>query len=553
MKENHSHQEVNMMSKKGILLLVSLGYFSLGVPAAELAKAHEKVQIHMFIAMSQSEKENPNSVAFQLADQYNQTSENIELVLDITTASCSFDAADSLLQRIENGTPPDISYLRYRELWKHYLDLTPYLTDSFLNSMDTTMLRYFRINNRQVFLPTGYANRLFYYNKKLFDEAGLAYPPGTYSEPYADGSAWDINKLEEIAGLLTLDNEGRHAGEPEFDRDHISQYGFHWGWLNGIGMVQMFGPAQFITENEKVAVSGHTRQGYAWVHHAIWESCFAPNMSVFTDVMDERPIRSEKCAMLLSYVDNACILRNTSVDWDIAAIPSYNGTHHVPWGIGGYAILDACQHPAEAIDVIMYIVNIQDLYTDPDIIIPMKKNLRENIINSWSRVYPDKNLQVILDGFDHRSVICDGEALQFRMEPWRLVNDYRDYLWQEPGAQVAGALDDWLIPAIENIIKSTNVDSRNMNIVPEKFQLFQNFPNPFNPATRITYRLDRSGHIKLKIVNISGQVVDVLVNEFKPAGEYTVSWEPAGLSGGIYLCGLQAGSQMKTMKLIYAK
>ena len=92
-----------------------------------------------------------------------------------------------------------------------------------------------------------------------------------------------------------------------------------------------------------------------------------------------------------------------------------------------------------------------------------------------------------------------------------------------------------------------------MNIVPEKFQLFQNFPNPFNPATRITYRLDRSGHIKLKIVNISGQVVDVLVNEFKPAGEYTVSWEPAGLSGGIYLCGLQAGSQMKTMKLIYAK
>jgi len=529
-----------------VICLVVFGLTELG------AKSREKIPIHLFIQMSPSEKENPNSAAYQLVNQYNQSKENIQLVLDITTASCSFDAADSLLKRIAQGNPPDISYLRYRELWDNYQDLTPYLTESFLNSMDTTMLQAFRINNRQVFLPTGYANRLFYYNKKLFDAAGLAYPPHQYGAAYADGEAWDIHKLEEIATLLTLDNQGRHAGDPEFDADHIIQYGFHWGWLNGIGMIQMFGPAQFITDNGEVTIPDHTRQGYQWVHDAIWQKHFAPDMTVFTDDMEGRPLRSGKCAMMLSYVDNARILQNTSTEWDIAAVPSCNGAYNIPWGIGGYAILETS--PQEAMEVIMDIININDLYATPDMVIPMKKDIRANIINIWHPYYPDIDLQVILDGFNHGSALCDGQVLQFRMQAWKLVNDYRGYLWEESDTQmVTGAIDAWLIPEIEKVINTTNVNNRSLNTYPEQFQLFQNYPNPFNPDTQIEYQLDKADHLLLKVYNISGQEIDVLVDEFKSAGKHRLIWQPKNLASGIYLYSLEINGHLKMRKLIFTK
>jgi len=543
------------MKRKAMLLLFGVACFITICPIGLRAKTLDKVQIHLFIQMSQSEKEDPNSMVYQLVDQYNHSKENIELVLDITTASCSFDAADSLMKRIEMGNPPDISSLRYRELWDHYLDLTPFLTKSFLNSMDTTMFSAFRTYNRLVFLPSGYNNRLFYYNKKLFDSAGLAYPPHQYDVPYADGEAWDISKLEEIAGLLTLDNEGRHQGEPEFDKNNIIQYGFHWGWFNGIGMVQMFGPAQIITEDGNVALSDYTRQGYKWVYHAIREAYFAPDINVFMNIMDERPIQSGKCAMMLSYVNNARILQSTSVDWDIAALPSCNGNYYVPWGIGGSAILESCSHPAEAMEVIMDMINMQDLYAATAITIPVKKDIRKDILSIWSKYYPGRNLQVILDGFDHRSIICDGQGVQFRMGVWRLVNDFRDYLWQDPDAQVDGAIDTWLIPSIEAVLKTTDLDERSVKTQPEQFQLFQNYPNPFNPSTKIKYWIDKPGHVQLKVFNIYGQEVEVLVNSFKQAGEYTVTWEPNSnvLSSGVYLCGLRTDNQTRTTKLIYSR
>jgi len=540
-----------MILKRLTVLLILVNGVAVIGPLGLQAKTQDKIQIHLFIQMSPSEKENPNSTAYQMVNQYNQSKENIELVLDITTAGCSFDAADTLLQRIEKGNPPDISFLRYRELWGHYLDLTPYLTGSFLSSMDTTMLHAFRIKSRQVFLPTGYSCRLFYYNKKMFDAAGLAYPPQQYGVPYADGEAWDVNKLEEIARLLTLDNQGHHAYEPEFDEDHIIQYGFHWGWLNGIGMVQMFGPAQIITENEEVILSDHTRQGYEWIYNAIREEYYAPDMTVFTNVMDGRPIRSEKCAMMLSYVDNARILQNTTIDWDIGAIPSCDGVYHVPWGIGGYAILETSPHPAEAMEVITDIINIQDLYATPDIVVPMKKDLHENMMNIWGRYYPHRNLQAILDGFDHRSAICDGEAVQFRMEAWRLVNAYRDYLWQDPDAQAAGAIDAWLIPAIEAILNTAVLENGTLNTQPGLFRLFQNYPNPFNPRTTIWYQLPENSHVAIGVYNICGKEITTLSDDVMPAGRHSVSFDATGLSGGVYFYQLRAdGYVIETKKML---
>jgi hypothetical protein len=73
-----------------------------------------------------------------------------------------------------------------------------------------------------------------------------------------------------------------------------------------------------------------------------------------------------------------------------------------------------------------------------------------------------------------------------------------------------------------------------------EFSLIQNFPNPFNPTTEIRYALPQAGKVTLRIFNVLGEQVRVLVDEHKPAGQYTEVWDGKNSQGktvasGIYL------------------
>ncbi len=92
--------------------------------------------------------------------------------------------------------------------------------------------------------------------------------------------------------------------------------------------------------------------------------------------------------------------------------------------------------------------------------------------------------------------------------------------------------------------------------MPENFQLGQNYPNPFNPSTTIPFALTTSTplHIQLKIYDILGQEVRILVNEPKTAGQYEIVWDGRNASGeavasGIYIYRLQVGNKVKVKKM----
>jgi len=74
------------------------------------------------------------------------------------------------------------------------------------------------------------------------------------------------------------------------------------------------------------------------------------------------------------------------------------------------------------------------------------------------------------------------------------------------------------------------------------FSLSQNYPNPFNPSTTIIYSLPTESEVKLKIVNLLGQEVAVLVNEPKHPGQYETKWDAGNLSSGVYFYVLEAES-----------
>ncbi len=85
------------------------------------------------------------------------------------------------------------------------------------------------------------------------------------------------------------------------------------------------------------------------------------------------------------------------------------------------------------------------------------------------------------------------------------------------------------------------------------FYLNQNFPNPFNPSTVISFSVPVKSYTSLKIYDVLGNQVATLVNEEKSAGSYEVDFNASGLTSGIYLYKLQVGGFVKTKKMILLK
>ncbi len=107
---------------------------------------------------------------------------------------------------------------------------------------------------------------------------------------------------------------------------------------------------------------------------------------------------------------------------------------------------------------------------------------------------------------------------------------------------------------------NTNTSEENIiqNLSYENIILSQNYPNPFNPLTKINFSLQKSGDTNLKIFNVRGQLIKILVNEYKKSGDYSVIWDGNNnknrkVSSGVYYYRLQVGNRVKTKSLILMK
>lgn len=91
------------------------------------------------------------------------------------------------------------------------------------------------------------------------------------------------------------------------------------------------------------------------------------------------------------------------------------------------------------------------------------------------------------------------------------------------------------------------------NQVPTSFALSQNYPNPFNPSTDIKVSLRSAGAMSLTIYNVLGQVVDVVAQGYKPAGEYTYNVNMDRFASGVYFYSLRQGANVITKKMLLLK
>ncbi|MFA6542356.1 MAG: T9SS type A sorting domain-containing protein [Bacteroidota bacterium] len=99
----------------------------------------------------------------------------------------------------------------------------------------------------------------------------------------------------------------------------------------------------------------------------------------------------------------------------------------------------------------------------------------------------------------------------------------------------------------------TDVKRNTPELLPEKFSLEQNFPNPFNPTTMINYQLPMNSFVTLKVYDMIGREIAALVDAEQSAGTYSVAFDGSGLSSGLYFYSLQTKNFTVTKKMLLLK
>ncbi|MBE0572647.1 MAG: M28 family peptidase [Ignavibacteriaceae bacterium] len=110
-------------------------------------------------------------------------------------------------------------------------------------------------------------------------------------------------------------------------------------------------------------------------------------------------------------------------------------------------------------------------------------------------------------------------------------------------------VDDINIVAFEFVPTGTDPITE----VVKDYSLEQNYPNPFNPTTEIEFLISEAGQTTLKVFDVLGNEVSILVNEQKAAGKYKLTFDASGLPSGVYFYTLQSGSFVSTKKMILLK
>lgn len=109
--------------------------------------------------------------------------------------------------------------------------------------------------------------------------------------------------------------------------------------------------------------------------------------------------------------------------------------------------------------------------------------------------------------------------------------------------------DEWILRTIGTVTSITDETSSQTL----SYKLFDNYPNPFNPTTKISWQSPAGSWQTLKIYDLLGNEVAVLVNEYRPAGTYNFDFNASGLSSGLYIYKLTAGNFTQSKKMLLLK
>lgn len=379
-------------------------------PAAA-APQSGKVQIRWFCCLGTGDDPAQIESEKKVVEAFNASHPNIELVIEIV----DYDAArDALSTEIASGNPPDIvgpvgtsGAEAYHGQW---LDLTDLIqTHNYdLSQFSEGSVDFYQVGGEgQVGIPFAIYPSVLFYQRDMFDEAGLNYPPHKYGEKYKwpDGAEveWNYDTLRELAMKLTVDKSGKDATEPEFDPTTIVEYGYEPTYQDLRAVGSYFGAGSFVAaDGNTVQVPPEWVDAWKWLYDGIWKDHFIPTATVIqTDEFGQgNPFNSGRIAMTLTHLWYTCCLTDAGGNWDVAAVPSHKGKTTANFNADTFRIFKSTKHPDEAFEVLTYLlgdasVELLDIYDG----MPARTEDQEAFFKAQSETFPqDVDWQVFVEG-----------------------------------------------------------------------------------------------------------------------------------------------------------
>ena len=123
------------------------------------------------------------------------------------------------------------------------------------------------------------------------------------------------------------------------------------------------------------------------------------------------------------------------------------------------------------------------------------------------------------------------------------------YYWRVNAKNIHG-FSDWSQAWSFN---TTLTGINDKEVLPDQYYLFYNYPNPFNPTTKIGLGIPEKGNVRLSVLNILGEEIRVLLNEEKEAGYHSIDFNAKDLPSGVYFYRIKSGNFIDTKKMILLK
>jgi multiple sugar transport system substrate-binding protein len=416
------------------------------------SSASPPVTVRWFVGLGTGAR--PEQVAAQetVVNAFNRSHTDIRLELEIVDNEVAFDR---LQAEIAAGQAPDIigpTGIRGSNAFAgQFLDLSPLITATGfdLSAYDPAQVEFWReANGDLTALPFGVFPSFLYYNKGLFDAAGLPYPPHRFGEQYA-GAEWTPDALLRTAKLLTLDADGNNADSPNFDPAHIVQWGFHHQFgEDPRAQGTLFGPGSFVAADGTAQIPAPWLTEWKWYHDAMWTAHAAPTKPEVDSAMlgEGDPFSSGNVAMAFTHLWYTASLRDQpgQMDFfDIAVVPSYAGQVTSKLHADTFRILASTAHPAQAFEVLAYLVGdaapeLLDAYGS----LPARVDLRAPFFTKLDRVFPQGvDWHVAEDSLQHPDVPShEGPMPNFAAAEAR-IDLFEQQLLTDPAMDVARAAE----------------------------------------------------------------------------------------------------------------
>jgi multiple sugar transport system substrate-binding protein len=312
------------------------------------------------------------------AAAYNASQKDVYLSLEIVDNT---QASNILKTELASGTAPDIigpvGVEGLNLFQDQLLDLKPLIQKTGYTStgVDPKLVDFFNSlgqNGATVGLPFAVYPSFIFFNKDLFDEAGLPYPPTKVGDTY-QGKPWDLAALRDLSMKLTVDKNGKDATEAGFDAGNIVQWGFDSQYMdnyNARAETAFFGAGSLVAADGKTAVvPQYIADGEKWYNAGVWTDHFIPTANqVASDLLGAgSEFASGNLAIDEGHTWFTCCVTPAApkkpFKFGFAVQPTVNGQITSPLHADTFSILKTTKVPDAAFKALTAMVASPDLLT----------------------------------------------------------------------------------------------------------------------------------------------------------------------------------------------